>query len=328
MLSQRGFAVPTLGYLPPRLQPSCKLFINIRNLVIKLVLYSISGSLLSWGQVAASKDFISEENADKLVRLCRQEMNNLKVVCIRGKDWGSYSHPDDDVQQNNEYLQYKKLISDNNISALQELSIPAKNSGSTVKIFLNIFTEYYPYTNNPVTYANISLAVHPNRMILAKDGFYRTPSEDEEMRAEIENEFLRLPLMKVSSSDGKNYLRKLELEAKLQQQQREARQVADREKSKPTCSTVVVNGIVSAGSSQLLEAAYAAKDIEDSVARNPIICRGGVAGCIGVSYQRNNVGQIIDWDPRYFVLNLPIEFDQGRRNINVFARRANAKCAK
>lgn len=110
----------------------------------------------------------------------------------------------------------------------------------------------------------------------------------------------------------------------LEEQKRKV--AAAQERTKPACSMVVVNGIVSPGSVYQLEQAHRSSDIEDTVARNPIRC-GGAAGCYGVAYLNNRKARIVDWDGNYYLLDVPIDFNTGRRNINAYVRRADAQCA-
>jgi len=82
---------------------------------------------------------------------------------------------------------------------------------------------------------------------------------------------------------------------------------------------------VSPGSVYQLERALESSDIEDTAARNPIKC-GGPSGCYGFAYLAGRHARIVDWDPDFYLINVPIDFITGRRNINAYVHRSDASC--
>lgn len=131
--------------------------------------------------------------------------------------------------------------------------------------------------------------------------------------------------------DGKEEQEILAQEQK-QRQEREKQEASVREKkrqeeqeeTKPKCMTIRFTGLASANNPDFIRQALAERNLEDTLARNPIRCQG--FGCIGIAYFKNHKGQIISWDKNFYGITSPVDFNTGRRDIPLIVRRKDARC--
>lgn len=111
---------------------------------------------------------------------------------------------------------------------------------------------------------------------------------------------------------------------------------------KPKCTKIRFTGVATAGPWELLETVLASKDIEDMLARNPIVCSSGGMGdmyadsegkvsvspmrCRGFDYFKSKLGTIFNWSAKYLTITTDYDFSIGRRPIMMTIRRGDATC--
>ncbi|MEJ8837790.1 hypothetical protein [Ramlibacter sp. AN1133] len=123
---------------------------------------------------------------------------------------------------------------------------------------------------------------------------------------------------------------KAEVKQRLQQEFEELRR-----STKPTCTEVLVTGLIAASPSDV-EALYAPHldggRLEDILARNPYTCQfnfvGIPFGCRGAAFVKQHRARVKDWTPTHFVLEIPLDFHVGRRDAPAWVRRSEAKCRR
>ena len=151
----------------------------------------------------------------------------------------------------------------------------------------------------------------------------REPAKWNEMSTEERNAWM----------DKKHKIIQEEAQRKyLADKQQEAREDAEREANKPKCTNIRFTGIATPPPyAQVIAQTLASRDIEDTLARNPIQCRPNQFGnsvCTGVAYFRSHKGRVVDWNKDFFIINTPIDFNTGRENIELTIRRKDATCIK
>ena len=118
--------------------------------------------------------------------------------------------------------------------------------------------------------------------------------------------------------------------------QRESLVDAAREKehqaTKPKCINIRFTGIATPPPyGQVIAQVLTSRDIEDTLARNPIQCKPNQFGnyvCTGAGYFHNHKGVIADWNGEFFIINTSVDFNTGRKNIGLTIRRKDAVCVK
>lgn len=187
------------------------------------------------------------------------------------------------------------------------------------------------YINYFIKSANqgYSLAQYELALILL-----RTPSEiPGNARGDIDvlggktaNQWLKLAAD--SLSEARSFLNKINEEesAKKRKDSEEKAREIEHARTKPLCENIRFTGIASAASPVLIDQVLASKDIEDTLARNPIVCNRMT--CYGVAYLKNHKGKIVNWSKDYLEVVSPIDFTTGRRDIFLTIRRGNAVCQK
>lgn len=126
-----------------------------------------------------------------------------------------------------------------------------------------------------------------------------------------------------------------EKEAQIRKQQEaleDAARAKEKEATKPKCTNIRFTGVVAATYfSEYIDQVLASRDIEDTLARNPIQCHGrnmfGDLNCTGVAYFKNHKGRITDWNKQFYFIDSPVDFNSGRKNIGLAIRRQDAVCA-
>lgn len=264
---------------------------------------------------ASQLQYVSKQPARELLKACTEQLAPLGVICIQGKDWGAYARPSEDLSSSPKYQDVYRRARAYDHAGVQALALTTRPSGQFIFAFVDVFTQFHPYTSTPVTHADVDVQVYRD------DSFFQSDDAD----AYVHTLMRRLPLLPRGSSEAKQYLAELDGAAAADRQKQQRRTEIDRTGTNPHCSMVVVNGVISPGSIYQLEQAVGSPDIEDTVARNPITC-GGPGGCYGVAYLAGRRARIVDWDPNYYLLDVPIDFNIGRRNINAYARRSDAQC--
>lgn len=107
----------------------------------------------------------------------------------------------------------------------------------------------------------------------------------------------------------------------------------EREATRPKCMNIRFTGIAaSAYLGSTIKKVLASEDIEDTVARNKFHCSGlnmgaDQARCDGFTFLQNHKGRIMYWDREFYIINTPMDFDIGRRNVELAIRRQDAVCA-
>lgn len=107
----------------------------------------------------------------------------------------------------------------------------------------------------------------------------------------------------------------------------------ERQATKPECANIRFTGVATSPFYRsAIAQVLASRDIEDTLARNPIRCDGeynifGKHNCTGVAFFKNHKGRIINWDKSFYIVNTPLDFNIGRRNVELAIRRQDAVCA-
>lgn len=114
--------------------------------------------------------------------------------------------------------------------------------------------------------------------------------------------------------------------------QQDAAREKEREAAKPKCTNIRFTGVATPPPyGPVISQVLASRDIEDTIARNPIQCRPNQFGnsvCTGVAYFRGHKGRIVDWNRDFYIINTPLDFNTGRENIELAIRRQDATCIK
>lgn len=103
--------------------------------------------------------------------------------------------------------------------------------------------------------------------------------------------------------------------------------------TKPKCINIQFTGVATPllYGHAVIAQALSSNDIEDTLARNPIQCRSNQFGnreCTGVAYFQNKKGRIVTWGSEFYIIDTTLDFDTGRRNIELTIRRKDAVCVK
>ncbi|KAJ3473060.1 hypothetical protein NLI96_g13152 [Meripilus lineatus] len=104
-----------------------------------------------------------------------------------------------------------------------------------------------------------------------------------------------------------------------------AQAIAEHDKADPKCKEVIFSGIATPGWEGLIDQALKRDDLEDVIARNPIIC-SSTSGCYGLGSFMLKRGRIENWSTKYYWVWTPVDFDTGRRDILLAIRRQDAVC--
>jgi hypothetical protein len=78
----------------------------------------------------------------------------------------------------------------------------------------------------------------------------------------------------------------------------------------------------------IIEYVLASPDIEDTLARNPIRCTNHYRSCKGLAYFEDHKGRIVDWNKDLYGIDTAVDFNSGRKDIQLTIRRKDAVCAK
>ena len=153
--------------------------------------------------------------------------------------------------------------------------------------------------------------------------------------------------------DQHNHLQKLALEAQAlraqeavdkantqeqaqrQREEQERKADAEKQRTKPPCLNVLVNGLI-ASSPTDVEALHArqlsASQLEDVLARHPYSCRinqfGVAYGCQGAAYISGRKARIMNWTPDHYILEIPLDFQLGRNEAPAVVRRSEVQCLR
>lgn len=124
-----------------------------------------------------------------------------------------------------------------------------------------------------------------------------------------------------------------EKQKELDEKAREAAAENEHENTKPKCTNIRFTGVAAAAYfSEYIEQVLASRDIEDTLARNPIQCQGlnmfGDLHCTGLAYFKNHKGRIVDWNRKFYFIDSPVDFNSGRKNMKLAIRRKDAVCLK
>lgn len=92
------------------------------------------------------------------------------------------------------------------------------------------------------------------------------------------------------------------------------------------CKIVRFTGLAATRFPYELEDALKQRDLEDYVARNPILCNKNNS-CRGIGYFENARGRVINEDGKYLHVIAPVDFTTGRRDIYLAIFRKDARCS-
>lgn len=96
--------------------------------------------------------------------------------------------------------------------------------------------------------------------------------------------------------------------------------------SAESCKTVRFTGLAATRFPYELEDAKKAVDLEDYVARNPILCNKNNS-CRGIGFFQQQKARVLSTDGKYLHVMAPVDFTTGRRDIYLAIFGADAKCA-
>ncbi len=92
------------------------------------------------------------------------------------------------------------------------------------------------------------------------------------------------------------------------------------------CKSITFTGLAATRFPYQLEDAMKAQDVEDYIARNPILCNKNNA-CRGIGYFENKRAQVQNEDGKYLHVIAPVDFTTGRRDIYLAIFRKDARCS-
>jgi hypothetical protein len=92
-----------------------------------------------------------------------------------------------------------------------------------------------------------------------------------------------------------------------------------------TCKNIRFTGLAATRFPYELEDAKKAADLEDYVARNPILCKSNNS-CSGIGYFENARARVLNGDAKYLHVMAPVDLTTGRRDIYLAIFRADARC--
>jgi hypothetical protein len=109
-----------------------------------------------------------------------------------------------------------------------------------------------------------------------------------------------------------------------------------RRATKPECMNIRFTGVAAPvpifgmyPAKAAIENVLASPDIEDTLARKPIQCNNGnYRACQGFAYFEDHKGRILRWDKDLYYVDAAVDFNSGRKNIQLAVRRKDAVCAK
>lgn len=96
--------------------------------------------------------------------------------------------------------------------------------------------------------------------------------------------------------------------------------------STDACKVVRFTGLAATRFPYELEDAKKAADLEDYVARNPILCNKNNS-CRGIGFFQQQKARVLSTDGKYLHVMAPVDFTTGRRDIYLAIFSADAKCA-
>jgi len=112
----------------------------------------------------------------------------------------------------------------------------------------------------------------------------------------------------------------------------QTKQQKEREATTPKCTDILFTGIAMTGYSRgEIDKVLELRDVGDFLARNPLSCNGIETGrptCTGFAYLKRHKGWIADWNKDYYFMRTALDFNEGRKDIELTIRRKDARCAK
>jgi hypothetical protein len=110
---------------------------------------------------------------------------------------------------------------------------------------------------------------------------------------------------------------------------------AEQQRTKPSCMDVSVTGLI-ASSVMDVEALHAPhltpSELEDVLARHPYSCQintfGVAYGCRGGAHVRDRRATVKNWTATHYIIEIPLEFQMGRRDAPAWVRRSEARCRR
>lgn len=125
----------------------------------------------------------------------------------------------------------------------------------------------------------------------------------------------------------------VQLQAQRQQEEQKRKVEAEKQRTKPSCADVVVDGLIASSPSDV-EALHApqlsASRLEDILARHPYSCKinqfGVAYGCQGGAYISGRKAKIMNWTSSHYIIEIPLDFQRGRKNAPAIVRRSEARC--
>lgn len=93
------------------------------------------------------------------------------------------------------------------------------------------------------------------------------------------------------------------------------------------CKSIRFTGLGATRFPYELEDAKMAIDLEDHLARNPILCKPN-GSCRGIGYFKNARASVLNGDRKYLHVMAPVDLSTGRRDIYLAIFRTDARCTR
>lgn len=307
--------------------------------------YFLLGAVFSLPCFAGETSYISEvKSINELYQVCLDTVSKThNIHCINGRDetinvQAETSSPYDvfwkaanknEIERNNE----------EDLTTLYKMKVggDAPSSGNKVHFaFVHIYRAFYAYSRVPVVKATASLyTVEPGRSGV---GYHASKP----IKAWFTNALKALPMVAVSSEDGRAVSAKYQamVDATFQQERESVKQAAD--KTKPNCTEIKFTGIAAIYPEDLATV-NRSKDKADLLAAHPLVCNTVSGGrnyngailnpysrttCKGISYFQNQRAIIQSWTANAYYIGTNVDLNTGRTPLAMWINRTSATCSK
>lgn len=99
----------------------------------------------------------------------------------------------------------------------------------------------------------------------------------------------------------------------------------ERERMRPKCAEVVVNGVL-ADSFRSLEYLQSAENRDELVSRNPLQC--GSHRCFGLTHVKGKRARVENWTQNFVYVTVPLMFENGPRRVYLWVEKSHISCPR
>ena len=99
----------------------------------------------------------------------------------------------------------------------------------------------------------------------------------------------------------------------------------ERERMRPKCAEVVVNGVL-ADSFRSLEYLQSAENRDEFVSRNPLQCSSH--RCFGLTHVKGTRARVENWTQNFVYVTVPLMFENGPRRVYLWADKRHISCPR